>query len=356
MIWRTYWLCFISCLLVSLLVIAHLAAAPMAPRPYLPILSRSFLAEYSAAGSDTAHDIFLHGLFNVGDRLRVADVFLVGSSHFEFGLSAAELGTLLSKKGHAVRAFNLALGCGETAGFGLEILAKNRISNRSVIAEPTTLTVSGARTCASQSEGRDVFQAYVSVLKIWARYLWDWALDPVLPRFAFATDGVHVQRSLSGMLIERDWGTGDIVLAWHPVGGAFYPDHPSRETDIAEASRTLGVNWQIGDGQITVAEPLRQQAAALGVDLTMSFLPWARSLPDFDKWYQTQFARIQIAPSENTRCFVAIPVDGLTSWDSGNHLTGKSRLIATKRLAAGFETRSCVSASDGSNFQNTKYR
>ncbi len=340
--WRTYWLGFLTCALTALVLVNRFTAGPPAqrpPRPDLPTLSRTFPAEYSAAGSDAAHDLFLHRLFNIGARLRRADVFLIGSSHIEFGLSAAELGFRLSRPGHAVRVYNLGLGCGESAGFGLEILAKNGISDRSAIAEAGMLNAATTPVCGPQSEGRDVVQAYTSVLKIWAKYLSDWVLDPVLPRFVFAENGVRVQRFLYGMLIEREWETGDVVRAWHPVEGTFYPGHPMRETEVAVASRALGVDWKIDDGQITVSEPLRQQAAALNTNLTMTFLPWARPMSSFEEWYQAQTARIRPAPSEKTRCFVAIPADGLLSWDGGNHLTGKSRSLATKRLAAGFQAR-----------------
>jgi hypothetical protein len=349
MIWRTYWLGFSTCALAALVFVNRFTSAPPTqrpPRPDLPTLSRTFPAEYSAAGSDTAHDIFLHGLFNIGARLRRADVFLIGSSHIEFGLSAVELGRLLSRPGHAMNAYNLGLGCGESSGFGLEILAKNGISGRTAIAEAGMLNSAITPTCGPESAGRDVVQAYTSVLKIWAKYLSDWALDPVLPRFVFAEDGMHVQRFLYGMLIEREWKTGDVVLGWHPDEGVFYPRQPMRETEVATASRVRGVDWKIGNGQITVSQPLRQQAAALSTNLTMTFLPWARPMSSFQAWYEAQSARIQRDPSEKTRCFVAIPADGLLSWDGGNHLTGKSRSLATKRLAAGFQDRTCGIASD----------
>jgi hypothetical protein len=349
MIWRSYWLGFSICTLVALIFFSRFTTAlstQRPPRPNLPTLSRTFPSEYSAAGSDTAHDIFLHGLFNIGARLRRADVFLIGSSHIEFGLSAAELGLLLSRPGHAVSAYNLGLGCGESAGFGLEILAKNGISGRTAIAEAGMLNAAITPICGPESARRDVIQAYTSVLKIWTKYLSDWALDPVLPCFVFAEDGMHVQRFLYGMLIEREWKTGDVIMGWHPVGGAFYPGQPIGETEVAGASRARGVDWKIGDGQITVSEPLRQQAAALRTNLTMTFVPWARPMSSFEEWYQAQSARIRGTPTEKTRCFVAIPADGLLSWDGGNHLTGKSRSLATKRLAAGFRALNCGVASD----------
>ena len=266
MIWRKYWLGFSTCTLAALFFVNRFTTASPAqrpPRPNLPTLSRTFPAEYSAAGSDTAHDIFLHGLFNIGARLRRADVFLIGSSHIEFGLSADELGLLLSRPGHAVSAYNLGLGCGESAGFGLEILARNGITGRTAIAEAGMLNTAITPICGPESAGRDVVQAYTSVLKIWAKYLSDWVLDPVLPRFVFAEDGMHVQRFLYGMLIEREWKTGDVVMGWHPVEGAFYPGQPMRETEVGGASRARGVDWTISNGQITVSEAWRHRPLRL---------------------------------------------------------------------------------------------
>jgi len=349
MIWRTYWLSLSTCALTALLFVNRFTTTPRAqqpPRPDLTRLSRSFPSEYSAAGSDTAHDIFLHRLFNIGARLRRADVYLIGSSHIEFGLSASELGDLLSKPGHRVRAYNLGLGCGEGVGFGLNILSNNGISGRSAIAEAGMLNVAATPVCGPQSAARDLIQAYVSVLKIWSKYLCDWALDPVLPRIVFAEDGVHVQRFLYGMVTEREWETGDVVRAWHPVDGTFYPGQPMRETEVASASGGLGVDWKISDCQIAVGESLRRQAATLGTELTMTFVPWARPISSFAEWYRSQSTRIQRARSDKTRFLVAIDADGLVSWDGGNHLTGKSRSLATKRLASGFQTRACGIASD----------
>jgi hypothetical protein len=174
--------------------------------------------------------------------------------------------------------------------------------------------------------------------------LYDWMFDPVLPRLVFAVDGLHVQRFMYGFLVERDWETGDLTLAWHPVEGAFYPDHPIREIEVAAAARAHGVDWKISDGEILVNEKLRRKAAALDVDLSVAFLPWVIPFPHFDEWYNAQIASIQPIASEETRCLIPISVESLLSWDGGNHLTGKSRSLATERLAAGIEASHCVPA------------
>src|ERR1700733_3367776 len=103
MSWRTYWLSFVICSVLALSSIAFLTPPPFAakpPRPDLPDLSRSYPAEYSAAGSDTVHEIFYHDLFGIGSSIRRANLFLIGSSHYEFGFSAEELEHWLSKDGH----------------------------------------------------------------------------------------------------------------------------------------------------------------------------------------------------------------------------------------------------------------
>jgi hypothetical protein len=345
--WRTYWLGLTSCSLAALLLLSYFTAPPLAtrpPRPDMPAFGQVFISEYNASGWDAAHNIFFHGLFNMGDRLRHTDIFLVGSSHFEFGLSAARMASILSKNGHARRVFNLSAGCGETAGFGLDALAANGVSGRSVIAEAGFLDTPASGQCARRTEGFDTVQAYFDVFRIWTKCLYDWMFDPVLPRLVFADDGLHVQRFMYGLLVERDWETGDVTLAWHPVEGAFYPDHPIRETEVAAAARARGVDWKISDGEILVNEKLRRKAAALDVDLSLTFMPWVIPFPGFDKWYDAQIASIQPTASAETRCLIPIPVESLLSWDGGNHLTGKSRSLATERLAAGIEASHCVSA------------
>jgi hypothetical protein len=345
--WRAYWLSLTGCSLAALFLLGYFTAVPLAtrpPRPDMPAFGQTFVSEYNAAGWDAAHDIFFHGLFNMGDRLRHTDLFLVGSSHFEFGLSAAQMESLLSKNGRAFRVFNLSAGCGETAGFGLDALAANGVSSRSVIAEAGFLDTPASGPCARRTEGFDTVQAYFDVFRIWTKCLYDWVFDPVLPRLVFAEDGLHIQRFLYGFLVERDWETGDVTLAWHPVEGEFYPDHPIRQTEVAAASLDRGVDWKLNDGEILVNDLLRRKATALDIDLSLTFLPWVIPFPGFDKWYDAQAASIRPTQSEETRCLIPISVESLLSWDGGNHLTGKSRALATERLVAGIEASRCVTS------------
>jgi hypothetical protein len=342
--WPSYWLGFATVATAALLLAvagtASLGIRP--PRPTLPDIGQAFPSEYSAAGSDTAHDIFLQGLFGVDAHLRAADLFLLGSSHVEFGLSAGALGALLPKDGRPRRVYNLGLGCGETTGFELEILRRNGISDRPAIAEAGTLLDPGPRQCGQRSDGFDTVQAYVAVLKVWSKYLYDWSVDPVLPRLVFAEGGSHLRRFLFGMVVERDWATGDLVRAWHPYDGAFYPGQPRRETAVDTAAQALGIDWQIGNGQIAVDDSLRRQAASLDIELAVTALPWAGTLPHFNAALHREAMRFRLDTSEATRCFVAIPADALSSWDGGNHLTELSRRLATQRLADGLRETHCL--------------
>jgi hypothetical protein len=345
--WRSYWLGLTSGSAAALFLLGYFTAPLLAARPTrpeMPDFGRVFVSEYNAAGWDATHDIFFHGLFNMGDRLRRTDLFLVGSSHFEFGLSAARMASLLAKNGRAPHVYNLSGGCGETAGFGLDTLAANGVSGRSVIAEAGFPDLPDLGPCARRTEGFDRVQAYFDVFRIWTKCLYDWMFDPLLPRLVIAEDGLHVQRFMYGLLVERDWETGDVMLAWHPVEGAFYPNDPIRQTEVAAAARDRGHDWRLGEGEILVNEKFRRKAAALDVDLSETFVPWVRPLPDFDRWYNAQTASIRPIGSEATRCLIPIPVESLLSWDGGNHLTGTSRSLATERLAAGIEAGHCVAA------------
>ncbi len=343
--WRTYWPSLATSLVVAIALLVvlttpYLAAKP--PRPDLPDPSRSYPSEYSSAGSDAGHDLLYHDLFGAGGALRQANLFLIGSSHYEFGFSAAALSRSLSKDGQPIRAYNMGLGCGESASFGLEILARNHVTGGSAVIEPGTLASLGGWVCGKTAERHDLVEAYTTVLKIWSKYLYDWTLDPVLPRLFVSPEGVDVRRFLFGMVIERDWAQGDVVRVWHPVEGEFYPGPPLRLAEVGTSAQALGVTWRLPPGAFDLGPRLRQQAAEIGVDLTVASLPWAMPILDYDQRYQAQLARIKPVATAETRCFVGIPVEGLKSWDRGNHLSGESRMAATERLAAGLETQHCA--------------
>ena len=59
-------------------------------RPPFPGVGDSYISEYNNLGS-ASHYLYQFGLFGMGDRIRQSDVLLLGSSHMEYGISAAQL-------------------------------------------------------------------------------------------------------------------------------------------------------------------------------------------------------------------------------------------------------------------------
>jgi hypothetical protein len=343
---RRYWISFGAGLVVILALTDYLSMGPLATRPArpaLPAVGRTFLAEYNASDAIADREIFRHGLFGLGPELRDRDLFLLGSSRVEFGLSAASLSALLSKDGRSVRAFNLGLGCGEAVRFDLDILADAAAFGRSAIADATTLN-RPVSWCGERSAGHDIFAAYAQVFRVWTKFLYDWSLDPLLPRLEITTAGPLFRRFLFGLAVERDWQTGDVVRAWHPVTGLFYPRPPQPGADVAEAARALGTGWQTDGIAIEVDAPVRAGAADLGLALAVTRIPFAFKRPDYASSFAAVSAGIRSAASDETRCFAPIAAEGLLSWDGGNHLTGDSREDATGRLATALGTHFCLDA------------
>jgi hypothetical protein len=85
---------------------------PAAWRCSRQFLCRQFVAEYGGVGAYVGHLLYYWGLFGMRDRIRQADIVLLGSSHTQFGLSARQLSEILSREsGRPIKAFNLGLGC-----------------------------------------------------------------------------------------------------------------------------------------------------------------------------------------------------------------------------------------------------
>jgi hypothetical protein len=66
------------------------------PKPAFPLSANRCLSAYSFGHAD--HYAFRFGLFGVGERIRNADVLIVGSSHATFGLSAEKIAAALSER------------------------------------------------------------------------------------------------------------------------------------------------------------------------------------------------------------------------------------------------------------------
>ena len=96
---RGFWLTFLiatAVLLAPVAVLTRLHSGAASPRPPFPAPGRTFLAEYGGVSSYLAHLLYYWDLFGFGDRLRAADVVMLGTSHMQFGLSADRKSTRLN--------------------------------------------------------------------------------------------------------------------------------------------------------------------------------------------------------------------------------------------------------------------
>jgi hypothetical protein len=341
----SYWISFFLSAALAWAGISYFTSSALTDRPERPALSifgQVFPSEYSAAGWTTVHDIYFHGLFGAGTRLRQADLFLLGSSHVEFGLSAAQLSEQMSRPGHPVRVFNLGVGCHEAIDFDLDILSRNQVVGRSAIADTYTL-YSEESSCAQRTRGFDTVQAYVSVFKIWSKLSYDWLFDPYFARIKFDEQGSHVQRFMSGSLIEESWETGDAVLAWHPVTGSLYPNSVQPLTDIVTAAEDISpdIDWRLDAPAMSIPAPILQQARRLSLDLSVTLMPWAPLFPGEPALYRQLTALLRSEPTSETLCFSPIPAAGLSSFDKGLHYSGAAKALATSRLAGSLTGERC---------------
>jgi hypothetical protein len=79
-----------------LVAIAVFTSRENPPKPAMPIWGHAYLSGYVAGDLD--HYLFRFGLFGFGDRIRKADVLILGSSHAMFGISAETISATLSER------------------------------------------------------------------------------------------------------------------------------------------------------------------------------------------------------------------------------------------------------------------
>ena len=199
---KTFWQSFIAAavlVLAPLVLWSRLDAAHIPAKPDFPIPGQRFVAEYGGQGAYLAHLAYWWNLFGMGDRIRHADLVLLGSSHTQFGLSARQLGDALSRDlGRPVRVFNAGLGCDTPLGFDASLIERLGLRDRTVIADsfaydPDPYTYA----CFSEFSGiGDAGQALFKIGAAWTRFAWDWTLDGVLPRIALVDGQVTIGRYL----------------------------------------------------------------------------------------------------------------------------------------------------------------
>lgn len=191
------------------------------PLPDFPVPGRAYVSAYR--GGEVDHYLFRFGLFGFGDRIRNADVLILGSSHPQLALSAAQIaGALVLPGDRPVAAFNMAIGYGEGSAFAREILKANDVTGSTIVIDLFAPYGDGISPYGQIVLTLGAAQAYQRVAQMWAVFLRDWLTDPLLIRVRFTVaDGLSFERAMYRVLT-RDWNNGDVIDLWNPQMGSRY--------------------------------------------------------------------------------------------------------------------------------------
>jgi hypothetical protein len=259
---RQFW---ISCLVTLTIAIALVALAWRSHDRQLPARAPlwlggdTYLSEYGSHGSP-AHYIYRFGLFGLRDRLQASDLLFLGSSHVEYGVSAAQASSELTRvTGQPVRAYNLAVGFGEGIGFATEVIAANDLRDKTVVLDLFSPMGDGGSGYDKVVGRSNTLAAYLKVFDTWLRYADDYVLDPLLPRLSTQTGSklseAVVASRLLGVCNTRRWDSGDVVELWTPTLGPVYESPAARipqPMDQADPERIAGYGeWKLPPATLT---------------------------------------------------------------------------------------------------------
>ena len=126
-----------------------------APKPRLPMPGYEYIS--ATRDGQTDHSLFYFNLFGFGDRIKAADVLVLGSSHAQFGISAALLADATSTDSKNRRGFNAALGGGEGLAFAALLVERHRSERDLIVFDPFAngrgLSTEAIRTVALSGVG-----------------------------------------------------------------------------------------------------------------------------------------------------------------------------------------------------------
>ncbi len=334
--------------MVPLIMFSSASQRDLPPKPPYPNLGHEFVGEYAGVGAFVAQAIYYWDLFGFGDRIRSADVVLVGSSHTQFDLSAQQLSSALSQSvRRPVRVYNLGMGCGETLAFANNVMKRLRADPPMIIADAYTYGNDTVSACASEATRSDAIQAAFSVSNVWSRFTWDWLIDGYLPSVSIRDGSLHVERFLNAPVLMLDWNFGGSAFFYRPDAGQVFPDAPPDRIAKVVGGVPGEIRWTLADGTIPVPSEFPQTVERKPeVIFTLIPFPAAPTLPLWSL-YQPAYQRIDRLLSVGARGeqgrFVAVSPSGLESFDYG-HLTGAGRALATARLADSLELSGLLTA------------
>jgi hypothetical protein len=318
--------------LLPLIVMARLSTDP--PKPPYPLPGRQFVAEYAGAGANVAHMLYFWGLFGHSRQIRNADVLLIGSSHMQFGLSARELSAALSlRAGRKINVFNLGLGCSTDLDFDATLLDHINVHDKIVVADASAYHhFEDVPFCFPLSKQTDPVEASFKALALWAKFTWDWTLDGWLPEVRLDSNRVSAARFLGGAALILDWNSGDVASFSRPTAGEVFPtDGTHTPTPILQGVEGE-LHWDLLSGTIPIPAPLLAVAERRHLQLIFTLIPYIRALARDGRRYAILSNLLSAGSQERTAPYLPISATQLDSFDLG-HLTGRSRSLASLRLA-----------------------
>jgi hypothetical protein len=300
--------------MLALLVAIAILSANDLPKPALPAWGRSYLTGYNAAQID--HYLFRFGLFGFGDRIKKADVLILGSSHALFGISAEMISTALSRqRGNSVTAFNLAVG-GDGLGFAREVLEAKRTHGQTLLLDVYSNDGGLLSPAARKVLQADILVAYVGVALATTEFARDWLFDKLLPRIDLG-DGAkpRVERSLRPVVTRR-WDNGDLDDLWTPEHGSLFRNPPQ-----TLVSRLRTDPRQPKGPHLALLPEYRDYLVSRDSRVVLTLVPYND--------YRVDEAKL--IAEQTGRPFLHIESGDLQSLDGG-HLNARSRAIVTRRL------------------------
>lgn len=300
---------------VILVAIAVFTSRSNPPKPAIPFWSGSYLSAYRGENFD--HYLFRFGLFGFGNRIRNADVLILGSSHAMFGISAKKISAALSERqGRAVAAFNLATGAGEGVGFAREILEANKAQAQTLLLDLYSNEQGFLSEVAQKVLRADILGAYIAVAAPATEFVRDWLLDGFLPRINFGLGAsVRVDRFLHP-IITRRWDNGDLDDVWTPEQGSLFQGTPAKLI-----SRLPADSLQLKGAHPTLLPEYGAYLASRDVRVALTLIP-------YDGYRLDEAKRVS---DRIGRPFLEIEPNDLQTLDGG-HLNAVSRDVATLRL------------------------
>jgi hypothetical protein len=315
---RMFWKGALSAIAMSsalLVGIAVFTSGNNPPKPAIPIWGHTYLSAYRTGHFD--HYLFRFGLFGFGDRIRNADVLILGSSHAMFGISAEAISTALSERqGRTVTAFNLATGAGEGMGFAREILEANKTQAQTLLLDLYSNERGLPSEVAQKALRANILGAYIAVAAPTTEFVRDWLFDGFLPRINFGLGAsLRVDRFLQPVITRRR-DNGDLDDVWTPEQGSLFQDPPAK----------LISSLPTDSPQLRGAHPTL--LPEYGAYLVSKDLSVVLTLIPYDGYRLDEAKRVA---EEIGRPFLPVEPKDLQSLDGG-HLTAASRTVATRRL------------------------